>query len=85
MAAVDVGARNVPPMDDDLDNLFNYEIDNDLLREVDTNMDAPPRQHSTSKATDGALEAGLGLDEEIKITRRRAPIPKLDENRCVCF
>ena len=84
MAAVDVGARDVPPINDDIDELFNYEVDNDLFQEVDTNMDVAPKQPS-ARTRDGTLEGGLGLDEEIKITKKRAPISKLDESRCVHF
>ena len=80
MAAVDVGVRDVPPINDDLDELFNYDVDNDLLRETDTNMDVAPKQSTTSREKDGILD-GLGLDEEIKVTKKRAPIAKLDENR----
>ena len=81
MAAVDVGVRDVPPINDDLDELFNYDVDNDLLRELDTNMDVAPKQSTTSRVMEGGLDSGLGLDEEIKITKKRAPIAKLDETR----
>lgn len=84
MAAVDIGARDVPPvLVDDLDNLFNYEVNDDLFRDVDTNMDVAPKQPPISRTDKGPFDSGLGLDEEIKVTKKRAPIAKLDEGRLV--
>ncbi|KAG8530064.1 uncharacterized protein KY384_005546 [Bacidia gigantensis] len=80
MAAVDVGVRNAPPINDDLDNLFNYEVDNELLRDVDTNMDVTPKGQAKAKQQNSSGGI-LGLDEEIKVTKKRAPIAKLDEAR----
>ena len=63
---------------DDLDDLLDHnDPTDDPLRPVDANMEAPalpppPRP----KPVD------LGIDEEV-VTRRRKPIPKLDEDRCV--
>ena len=80
MAATDVGIRNVPPIDDMDDSLFDYNV-GDVFRDVDTNMDVPAVQKPAPRA--GAKEdgAGLGIDEEIKVTKRRTPVPKLDVNR----
>ena len=84
MAAVDIGARDVPPEPvDDLDNLFNYEVDNGLFQDVDTNMDIASKQPTASRTDKGAFGGSLGLDEEIKFTKKRAPIAKLDEARFV--
>jgi len=80
MAAVDVGAGGVPG--DDLDDLFDYNVDNDIFRDVDTNMDVPTNTFTTAPRPDEkGFSSGLGLDEEIKVTKRRTPIAKLDENR----
>ncbi len=80
MAATDVGARNIPPVDDLDDNLFDYDV-GDVFRDVDTNMDVLAVQKPAA-GTDGKEKgAGLGIDEEIKVTKKRAPVPKLDENR----
>ena len=82
MAAVDVGARNAPPVNDDLDDIFNnYEVDPALFQDVDTNMDVAPKQAATHKPRDNVFDGGLGLDEEVKVTKKRAPIAKLDEAR----
>lgn len=66
--------------DNDLDSLFNYDIDNnDLFREIDTNIQAPENASAKRKATE--LGGGLGIDEEITITKKRKPVAKLDEAR----
>lgn len=84
MAAVDVGTRNAPPANDDLDDIFNnYEVDPALFQDVDTNMDVAPKQPATHKSKDNVFDGGLGLDEEVKVTKKRAPIAKLDEAKLV--
>ena len=75
MAATNLGAPNIPPVDDLDDSLFDYDL-GDVFRDVDANMDVPAV--GAERKEDGA---GLGIDEEIKVTKKRAPIPKLDENR----
>ncbi len=84
MAAVDVGARNVPPVPaaDDLDDLFNYDV-GDAFRDVDTNIDVSAPQEPASGARGKENVADLGIDEEIKVIKKRAPVPKLDENRSI--
>ena len=85
MAAVDIGARNGPPVPaDDLDDLFDYDI-GDVFRDVDTNMNAPAREKPAVNADGKDIGARLGIDEEIKVVKRRAPIPKLDENRSITW
>ena len=82
MAAVDVGARNAPPVPaaDDLDDLFDYNP-GDVFRDVDTNIDVPAQQTSLTQANGKPNIKGLGIDEEIKIIKKRAPVPKLDDDR----
>ena len=82
MAATDVGARNVPPVDDLDDSLFDYDV-GDVFRDVEINMDVPAVQKPVAKAVRKENGTGLGIDEEIKVTKKRAPIPKLDVNRFV--
>ena len=88
MAAVDVGARGGPPVPaaDDLDALFNNDVAN-VLEDVDNS--ANNAIHSRSAGRQNGIEnsAGLGIDEEIKVTKKRAPVAKLDEQRWVslCF
>lgn len=81
MVATDVGARNVtPPQADDLDDLFDYDV-SDVFRDVDTNMDIPTSEKTVVRTEGKENGAGLGIDEEVKVTKKRAPVPKLDENR----
>ena len=69
---------------DDLDDLFDYDVNmNDVLREVDTNMDAPAVQKPTAATGSRDRDVGLGIDEEIKISKPRRPVAKLDESRYV--
>ena len=80
MTATNVGARNIPPVDDLDDSLFDYDV-GDVFRDVDTNMDVLAVQKPAPGADGKENGAGLGIDEEIKVTKKRAPVPKLDENR----
>ena len=84
MAAVDVGARNAPPVPaaDDLDNLFDYDV-GDVFKDVDTNIEVPPLRRPTARADGKENAAGLGIDEEIKVIRKKTPVAKLDESRQV--
>jgi len=72
---------------DDLDDLFNF-LDADTTANTTQNQNntvttdenaAPP----TRRRLDGddPLGLGLGIDEEIKVRKPRAPIVKLDEER----
>lgn len=79
MAAVDMGAHTGPT--DDLDDLFDYSISNDIFRDVDTNMDVPANSTTVNTAGEKENGGGLGIDEEVKVTKKRAPVAKLDENR----
>jgi len=60
---------------DDLDDLFNYEAGPD-------NANSEDRE---TRTTDRAQQPQLttNIDEEIKVTRKRAPVAKLDEARYV--
>lgn len=63
---------------DELDDLFNYDVDqDDVFRDYQPQMDLPilPAQTNKSKLAD------LGIDEEIQVTTKRKPIAKLDEER----
>ncbi|KAL6718303.1 chromosome segregation in meiosis-related protein [Lecanora helva] len=82
MAAVDIGARNGPPVPaaDDLDDLFNYDV-GDAFRDIDTNIDISTQPKPPNAIDANGSGAGLGIDEEIKVTKKRRPVPKLDEER----
>lgn len=71
---------------DELDDLFDYNVTlDDVFRDVDTNMHAPtaPRATAIPSRTkkDSHKVDSLGIDEEVKVQRKRTPIPKLDEER----
>ena len=84
MAATDVITRKVPPTDDMDESLFDYDV-GDVFRDVDTNMDVPavPKPTTSTNTNTNGQENGasLGIDEEVKVTRKRVPVPKLDVNR----
>ena len=80
MATTDVVRRNVPPVDDMDDDLFDYDV-GDAFNDIDTNMDVPAVQQPATRIGGKEDGASLGIDEEIKVTKKRVPIPKLDVNR----
>lgn len=64
---------NLAPADD-LDDLFNYDAGvEDAFNERE--------QQQTTRAAGGDSNQTTGLDEEVKIARKRRPIAKLDEDR----
>ena len=70
---------------DDLDDLFDYNVNlDDIFHDVDTNMNVPARATNAAPApTARANSVGLGIDEEIKVRKARQPIAKLDEDRYI--
>ncbi|GAB7346224.1 hypothetical protein MBLNU457_4957t1 [Dothideomycetes sp. NU457] len=60
---------------DELDDLFNYDAGMD---EIMNGTSAP--DHAT-EPTKTYQDDTINLDEEVKVTRKRAPIAKLDEER----
>ena len=85
MATVDIGARNNPPVPtEDLDDLFDYSIHADIFQDVNTDMEVPKRPTKAPLGDAGKeKDGGLGIDEEIKVAKKRAPVAKLDQNRLV--
>ncbi|KAL2832372.1 replication fork protection component Swi3-domain-containing protein [Aspergillus cavernicola] len=65
---------------DYVDDLFDYDVGLDgILQETNTNtnnMNAP--KQSAPPENSGVV---LGLDEEVKVSKKRQPVAKLDENR----
>lgn len=88
--ATDIGTRpfwQSPPRaqpptaaPDELDDLFNYDAENDQDAVNGGVVNAP--RPAPGGDTVGAGD--LGIDEEIKVRKPRAPIAKLDEDRQVC-
>lgn len=62
----------------DLNDLFDYDVG---LDDIEGNA-AHTADADTSKPSAGdSSVAGLGLDEEVKVTKKRQPVAKLDEGR----
>lgn len=70
-------SRANTPTGDELDEILN---DITQGRDITSTNDEPARSDFTSKGS-GTAGDGLGIDEEIIITKKRIPIPKLDDNR----
>ena len=65
--------------DDELDDILNGIVEG---REVTGPANTQTQQSSNGRASGAATGGdGLGIDEEIIITKKRIPIPKLDDNR----
>jgi replication fork protection complex subunit Csm3/Swi3 len=61
-----------------VNDLFDYDVGLDeLLQEAPTTSNLRP---SVAPDTSGL---GLGLDEEVKVNKKRQPVAKLDESRSV--
>ncbi|KAL8774575.1 MAG: hypothetical protein Q9209_000948 [Squamulea sp. 1 TL-2023] len=79
MASIRPSKEPGPPAED-MDDMFDYTVDKDVFLDVDVNMDAPSeRQPMEFQPKDSGNV--LGLDEQVKIIRKRQPVAKLDENR----
>jgi len=68
---------------DEFDDLFGYDVGgaDDPFSE---NYQVPNKAPSAKETSKGNGGAGLGIDEEIEVTRKpRAPRVKLDEHRFV--
>lgn len=72
-------------------DLLNYDIsdDDDPFKDIDETLKVRDDKSALSpraakrKAEDDKENDILGLDEEVKITKKRKPIAKLDETRFV--
>jgi len=64
---------------DELDDLFNYDVE-DNQDAVNGGVINAPRLAPRGDTVGGG---DLGIDEEIKVRKPRAPIAKLDEDRRV--
>lgn len=90
MATAGVGSRPLPSGEpstggNDLDDdLFNYEVDGEDDPFGDNYKEPVLAKKDTSKDTGSKDKSGsgLGIDEEVEVTRKpRAPRVKLDEHR----
>jgi replication fork protection complex subunit Csm3/Swi3 len=70
-------SRANTPSDDELDNILNGITEG---RDISGTQAESTRPAYASKGSGNAGD-GLGIDEEIIITKKRIPMPKLDDNR----
>ncbi|KAJ5498405.1 hypothetical protein LT330_009963 [Penicillium expansum] len=77
MANANVSERGSSPTAGDLNDLFDYDIG---LDEIIPDNNAP-NTNSTKASGTGDSALGLGLDEEVKVAKKRQPVAKLDEGR----
>ncbi len=77
-----VGPSTAPdPATEEMDDMFDYTVDmQDMFRDVNVNMDAPSERQAANLKPKNGRDV-LGLDEEVKVTRKRQPVAKLDEER----
>ncbi|KAI9721089.1 MAG: hypothetical protein M1812_002570 [Candelaria pacifica] len=76
------GQRSAATGPDELDDLFNYDASIDeAFRNAEHALNGPIASNESNKAGKKGTSAGLGIDEEIKVTRKRKPIAKLDADR----
>lgn len=69
---------NAPPSDG-VGDLFDYDAG---LEEVFQKNPPAPKPNTAQPPTGGDTSGlGLGLDEEVKVSKKRKPVAKLDENR----
>jgi replication fork protection complex subunit Csm3/Swi3 len=69
--------RERSPTAGELNDLFDYDIGLDEI--IPSNSALNTDVSKPSGTGDYAL--GLGLDEEVKVTKKRQPVAKLDESR----
>lgn len=85
---IDFGSGSILAMDPehassprDLNDLFDYDVGLDDIFEGNASQTANAETSKPSAGNSSAL--GLGLDEEVKVTKKRQPVAKLDEGRWV--
>jgi replication fork protection complex subunit Csm3/Swi3 len=71
---------------DEFDDLFNYDAGDVNDPFSDSYKPAQQKQREKDEANKAKSGAGLGIDEEVEVTRKpRAPRVKLDENRYATY
>ncbi len=65
---------------DEIDDLFNYDVAmDDAFKSAE--IDDTPLKNTGRNGNATGASAALGIDKELKITKQRQPIAKLDETR----
>jgi replication fork protection complex subunit Csm3/Swi3 len=66
----------------DLNDLFDYDVGLDEIFQGNGASNANDANANTNAKPSGDPSLlGLGLDEEVKVTKKRQPVAKLDEAR----
>ena len=81
MAPLNAPRAPASPSFDDNDDLFNSADIDEIFQEVDTSTKIDIHATNPSKIDSKASGATLGIDEEVKVTKKRKPIAKLDDAR----
>lgn len=67
---------------DDIDDLFDYDVGLDeVLNSISTEPNRAGANTTKEFTTSASSGPSLGLDEEVKVSKKRHPIAKLDETR----
>ena len=71
--------ENEDPKESHINDLFDYDVGlDDILRDVSTTSNTNAAKQPSGPEGSGL---GLGLDEEVKVSKKRQPVVKLDESR----
>lgn len=76
-AAVPSGVRPTVERDDDLDDIFNYDAG------INATFDQQQDDANNNNTTQDQHDVPVNIDEEVKVTKKRKPVAKLDEDRYV--
>lgn len=80
-ARIENNAAASPP-GDDLDNLLDEDMTlDDIFKDVDTDMRASKPSSFPVRSKEKNHNDILGIDEAVKVEKKRAPIAKLDQER----
>lgn len=81
MAPLNAPRAPASPSFDGNDDLFNSADIDEIFREVDTSTKIDIHAANPSKNDSKDSGATLGIDEEVKVSKKRKPIAKLDDAR----
>ncbi|KAK6003514.1 hypothetical protein QM012_009285 [Aureobasidium pullulans] len=74
-AAVPSGVRPTVERDDDLDDIFNYDAG------LSASFAQQQDDANNNNTTQDQHDVPVNIDEEVKVTKKRKPVAKLDEDR----
>lgn len=66
---------------DALDDLFAYDATMDDVFNTNASNNGPAQSDRGRLDTNKTDNGGLGIDEEVTVIKKRAPVAKLDETR----